>query len=444
MLALGPAGLAAAGAVGGVTLAFGALYAEYRIVGMLYDAAAATGELNDEQAALDAAMRQVSETWGRALAPTFEGLMIGVVAGALALDDLTRKFIDVAKASLTWYRGLGTIGKAAIDATIGPMFKQLDSLDKLSSGLSDGSVSLGGYADRARGLISVQGSLAQAHDKTTKATQRKTQADKAAAETTKAAAEAADQAAYEELKNAENWIAKQRALEEANTKEARQNAAKLEWLAEYDKKAAELATAEQQHAAELAAAQKAAAEQTVANWTSALDSLSSGFDAITQLIVQSAEDGTDAQKKAALVAYRVNQTAAIASILINTSVAIVKALAELGPVAGGIATAGIVLTSAAQVAAVAATPPPTFHTGGMVGQPGRVGSSDPNAPDEVMIRARRGEQVSPRNQGQSDGGAPVIIMQYNHRLFDMAEGDRARRASPYRALAMSGKTVGRK
>ena len=123
--------------------------------------------------------------------------------------------------------------------------------------------------------------------------------------------------------------------------------------------------------------------------------------------------------------------------------AIVKAIAEMGPALGAIAAIGIGATGLAQAAAVAATPPPTFHSGGTVGEPGRVGNSGPNAPDEVMVRARRGERVVPRGQ-DSGSTPPVIVMQYNHRLFDVAEADRARRASPYRSLAMHGKTVGRK
>lgn len=283
----------------------------------------------------------------------------------------------------------------------------------------------------------------QEKEKHTKATQAHTEAVKAEKKVKDELAAWEEQYAYEQGKNAANWIAKQEALNRANEAPALEQERKLAWLAEYDKKAAQLAVDEEARAQTVALAQQQAALQAASQWGNTVQSLGGLFEQLSSIIIGNAEDGSEAQKKAAMVSFRINQAASIAAIAINTAVAVVKALAEMGPVAGGLAAVGIGATGLAQAAAVAATPPPTFHVGGVVGEPGRVGNSGPNAPDEVLVRARRGERVVPRGQGAADP-APVIVMQYNHRLFDLAEGDRAKRASPYRSLAMHGKKVGRK
>jgi hypothetical protein len=279
-------------------------------------------------------------------------------------------------------------------------------------------------------------------DKHTKATQAHTEAVKAEKKVKDELAIWEEQYAYEQGKNAANWIAQQEALNRANEAPALEQERKLAWLAEYDKQAAQLAADEVARAALVATAQQQAALQTASQWGSTVQALGGLFEQLATIIVGNAEDGSEAQKKAAMISFRINQAASIAAITINTAVAIVKAIAELGPALGAVAAIGIGATGLAQAAAVAATPPPTFHSGGTIGEPGRVGNSGPNAPDEVMVRARRGERVVPR--GQDAAAAPVIVMQYNHRLFDLAEGDRAKRVSPYRSLAMHGKKVGRK
>lgn len=282
----------------------------------------------------------------------------------------------------------------------------------------------------------------QEKEKHTAATRAQHAAVEAEKKATKEAAEWEEQYAYEQAKNAANWIAQQQAINRANDAPELDRQRRLAWLAEYDKKAAQLAADEVLRAQTVALAQQQAALQTASQWGSTIQSLGGLFEQLSAIIIGNAEDGSEAQKKAALVSFRINQAASIAAITINTAVAIIKAFAELGPGLGAIAAIGIGATGLAQAAAVAATPPPTFHVGGVVGEPGRIGNSGANAPDEVMVRARRGERVVPR--GQDAAPAPMIVMQYNHRLFDLAEGDRAKRVSPYRSLAMHGKTVGRK
>lgn len=439
--AMGPAAVAASGAVAVMAGGLAALWAEYKVVGMLYEFADATGKLKDEQKALSVAIDSTKQAIGDRFVPVFEGAIIGVTAGVLAIRDFTLRALDAASATITWYKTLPTFAKALI-GNVAPALQQADAIDKLSEGLRTGTIDAGGYVAQARSLVGGLAAVEAVSKRTTAAVHETTAAKNEAANAAKAAAEWEEQYAYEQAKNAANWIAQQQAINRANDAPELDRQRRLAWLAEYDKKAAQLAIDEQARAQAVALAQQQAALQTASQWGSTIQSLGGLFEQLSAIIIGNAEDGSEAQKKAALVAFRVNQAASIAAIAINTAVAIVKALAEMGPVAGGLAAIGIGATGLAQAAAVAATPPPTFHVGGVVGEPGRVSSSGPNAPDEVMVRARRGERVVPR--GQDAAPAPVIVMQYNHRLFDLAEGDRAKRASPYRSLAMHGKTVGRK
>ena len=110
------------------------------------------------------------------------------------------------------------------------------------------------------------------------------------------------------------------------------------------------------------------------------DSLNAVSSLSSTLSDQLAEDN----EKAAKAMHRTSQAAGLANVAINTSVAIMKALAELGPIAGPIAATGIGLTGAAQAAAIAAQPPPSAHIGS-----GMPGSRDPLAPDERMSGGRR-------------------------------------------------------
>jgi chemotaxis protein histidine kinase CheA len=126
--------------------------------------------------------------------------------------------------------------------------------------------------------------------------------------------------------------------------------------------------------AKAAAKRKAAMEQGVQDSISATADLSMTLSDVV----------SEKNVKAARKLHRVSQAASLTQVAMNTSVAITKALAELGPVAGAVASVGIGLTGAAQAAAIAAHPAPTAHIG--TGMPG---SRDPLAPDERMSSGRR-------------------------------------------------------
>jgi hypothetical protein len=114
-----------------------------------------------------------------------------------------------------------------------------------------------------------------------------------------------------------------------------------------------------------------------------------------------------AQRDAAIKAFALQKTAAVSQALIAGAVAVVQALAQLGPIAGGIAAVAIGATTAAQVATIAAEQP-AFHSGGFVdavaagAAPGRG-----YAPDERSTRLQTGEAVLSR-QGRAALGDDTI------------------------------------
>ena len=95
------------------------------------------------------------------------------------------------------------------------------------------------------------------------------------------------------------------------------------------------------------------------------------------------------------------KAAAVAEIAINTAVAIQKALATLGPIAGAAAAGLIGASGATQTAAVLMTPG-AFHMGGMIG------NRDPIQPGETMVRALKGEAILDQTTVQSIGGAEGV------------------------------------
>lgn len=434
---LGPAGIAAAAALGGVALAAGAIYAEYKAVEMLYSFADATGKLKDEQAGLSDALDQTKKAIGDRFVPVFEGMLIGVTAGTLAIRDFAVRVLDAASAMLAWYETLPNAAKAAI-SLVDPTMRNLEAIHKLSEGLRTGTIDVGGYVTEARSLIGTLAATKAATEGSSKSTHKAATAHKAAAAAAKEQEDAAGKAALAEIEADQDLtdqiLANIIAVDEARATSAAKRAAELDAQAEADRQrtsesfAAEIAQVEELRRARLAAMQ---------------DYLTSGISAaatLAQAISDGAKEGSDAQKEAAMIAFRLNQAGSIATIGINTAEAITKAIALFGPPPSPAGIAGITLASAigiAQAAAVAAQPPPTFHTGGVI-------ASNPLAPDETMIVARKGEEV--RTRQDQGGGAPLVVqMVYQHRIFDSFIADNMKQAgSPLRREVhrASGRRVG--
>lgn len=142
--------------------------------------------------------------------------------------------------------------------------------------------------------------------------------------------------------------------------------------------------------------------------------------------------------------HRLNQSAAVADIITNAAVAVMKGFAQLGPVGGGINAAAMAALSGAQIAAVVSQPVPEFDTGGMVGSRGFGG------PDQVGASLLTGEAVldrqTVRNIGGADGlrslqrgggGDTIVVNSFKH--FDRFLASSMRRPSRIRGLVTSPK-----
>ncbi len=101
------------------------------------------------------------------------------------------------------------------------------------------------------------------------------------------------------------------------------------------------------------------------------------LSAVSTLASLAAEKASESSRQQAKRLHRLAQTAGISEVAINTAVAITKALAQLGPIAGVVATAGLVAQGAAQTAVIAAQKPPQAHLG-------QIAPSTRFSPDEAM------------------------------------------------------------
>jgi len=435
--AMGPAAVAAGAAVGVLAAGAGALWAEYKVVGMLYDFADATGKLSDEQAGLSAAIDETKKAIGDRFVPVFEGALIGVTAGTLAIRDFALRALDAGSAMLAWYQTLPSFARAMVGNVV-PALQQADAIDKLSEGLRTGTVDVGGYVAEARTLIGTLAATKAATDTAEKSTKKQASAHKAAADAATAQGDAAGKAALAEIQYDQDLtdqiLGNIGAINETRAKAAENYAAQLD---------AQAATDEERSRAGFEAELVRIQELQRARAQATQEYLFSGIAAaatLAQAVADSAEEGSAAQQAAAIAAFRLNQAGSIGTIAINTAEAITKAIALFGPPPSPAGVAGIAFASAiglAQAAAVAAQAPPSFHTGGVI-------ASNPLAPDETMIVARKGEEV--RTRQEQGGGANVTVqMVYQHRIFDSFVMDNMRQAgSPLRREIhkASGRRVG--
>ena len=139
-------------------------------------------------------------------------------------------------------------------------------------------------------------------------------------------------------------------------------------------------------------------QQTIAADQAAIEGgISDTLTGVSQLSGTLSEKMAEDNKKAAIALFRTSQAAALGNVAMNTGVAIVRTLAELGPIAGPIASIGIGALGAAQAAAIASQAPPA-HMG------------DPLAPDERSVSGRRVlateavlDSATTRRMGGEDG-----------------------------------------
>lgn len=208
-----------------------------------------------------------------------------------------------------------------------------------------------------------------------------------------------------------------------------EKAALHQWMGEYARETNRRLEMEREVAEE---ARQANQERTQAAFQSA-GQIAAAVGMLADHYAASQDRMTAKGRRAAEMAYRLQQGVAVSQIAINTAQAIMQSYAQLGPIGGTIAAVGMTAIGAAQAGVVLATPPPQYDTGGMV------------APDHQLISAQAGEGVLTRNgvrniggpdaldalnQGRSTGGPMVIEQRYRHRTLDRVLADNIRRGGP--------------
>ena len=203
---------------------------------------------------------------------------------------------------------------------------------------------------------------------------------------------------------------------------------------------------EDETAKRLAAEQKIHADR-MANAQAFAGASATFASGISDLLAQRAEANAKRDKELALRQFKASKAAAISEATINGAVAITRALATLGPVAGALATAGLTASTAAQIATIASQKP-AFDRGGMI-QGGTAMS------DQVTIRALPGEAVLSRgavrdiggqsgvdrlNRGNATGQNVVMVPVYKH--FGRFVQDELQRSSVLQSAMLRGRPVG--
>ena len=202
----------------------------------------------------------------------------------------------------------------------------------------------------------------------------------------------------------------------------------LDEVAAATRRAAE-ADAKLAAAAELAADRQAELDSIM---NASIGAMGGFFDLAGTMAGDNAED----QKALALV-----QTT------INGLVAGIKAFADLGPVAGGIAAAGIAASTAAALAQISSQPVPTMHSGGLVGG---IGDTPINAQGGEAVLNREAvaglgaEGVNALNSGGGVGGTVVVEMTYKQRVFDRVVIDNLRKGGPLSSALSNAERRGRR
>lgn len=167
-------------------------------------------------------------------------------------------------------------------------------------------------------------------------------------------------------------------------------------------------------------------------------SIAGSIDMVAQLFVRSREDMSAEERRAALFAFRVAQSAAVAQATINTALAVSQALAHIPPPANIPAAIAAGIAGAAQVAVIATQSPPEFPRGGLI-------RAEHLSADHGLVGVQAGEGVVSRRGMQRLGEdglarlnrgeppAPMFIVneqRYRHRIFDRFVRDNILRPGP--------------
>ena len=149
--------------------------------------------------------------------------------------------------------------------------------------------------------------------------------------------------------------------------------------------------------------------------------VASSVGSTAQSIQTLLENTGNITKRQAVQLFMLQKAANVAQIAMNTSVAITKALADLGPIGGPVAAGFMAAAGAAQTAAVLSQPPPAFDVGGMVG---RTSGSDvvqaslltgEAVLDRATVRRMGGEDgINAMQRGDMSQQQVVVVQPFKH------------------------------
>ncbi len=142
------------------------------------------------------------------------------------------------------------------------------------------------------------------------------------------------------------------------------------------------------------------------------------FGGISDLANMAAEKQGKANEKAAMRLFVVGKAAALAQAVTNTFLAISSAN-TLPPPANLIAMAAAATTGAAQVAGIAASPPPSFNDTPGVQQMGTRGNVSLAAGD-YFAAARDPAELQRQVGGMTGGSVSILQVKLGHRVLDQS------------------------
>ena len=411
-----------------------------------------TGELTEEQAALETQAVATFNALNRAIDPTAQKIK--------ELEDRQSGWGTVLVDTLE----AGVIGAGALGAPLRLLTTNSRELDAQINILHESQ----------RGVVATQKKASKAARDLTEAQFKQKDASKSNAAATRAAAAAARDKAQAEREQAAA-IAKSIAAEKAravareqaagivagltdhrlseidalNLAEAKAIASlvgttvsteeqRLAVVEEFQTRRLELATEENDKRIELsdkllevekantAAAEKAAVDAASAKLAT-VATVSGGISELADIVAERQMDAdgktSKRQKALAMKAFKVSKALSLSQTAVLTAQALMVAMATVGTPQRIAAVAAATVTGAVSLAKIAGTKAPEFHTGGVVApKPGEVGITA-QAGEAVlsreMVAANGGpDQVMQRAAGGLGGGSVTVDLKLRHRSLD--------------------------
>jgi hypothetical protein len=195
----------------------------------------------------------------------------------------------------------------------------------------------------------------------------------------------------------------------------------------------------------------AVGETTDANRQSTLDlraeqiaTFAAGANQVVTLadnIAGALKEGSEAQKTAAMIAFRAQQASATAQLVLNTAQAMGTVLATTPPPAVPFVMGFTLAQAAAAAAAIASAPAPKFHTGKTPDERNATILESEAVMTPAAVRRMGGPRaVKDLNRGGSGGGGNVVVRNvYRQRMYGQMFVDASRQAGPVRTELRKGR-----